>query len=182
MGLRRGFKTEANGWARDLRLELGIPPAGPMCPRKLCDHLGLPLLDLSKLEADPAHIAFYTKGPGRKEFSAVTLQTQGKRWIVHNDAHDSGRQASNIAHEIAHALLGHPVTALFGADGQRSHNPDHEEEANWLGPALLISEEAALFIVQQSMSVPDAAEFYGTSREVVQMRINVSGARKRAAA
>lgn len=181
MVLRRGFKTEANGWARDLRSELGIAPDGPLCPRKLCNHLELPLLELSKLEADAVHIAFYTKGLGRKDFSAVTLQDRGKRWIVHNDAHDVGRQASNIAHEVAHALLGHPVQALFGADGKRSHNQDHEDEANWLGPALLISDEAALFIVQTRMSIGDAAEFYGASREVVQMRVNVSGARKRVA-
>lgn len=181
MTLRRGFKVEANGWSRDLRRELGLPAEGPMCPRQLCDHLGLPLIELSKLEANPRYIAFFTGGPGRREFSAVTLQQGGKRWIVHNDGHDRGRQASNIAHEIAHALLRHPVPALLGEDGRRSHNPDHEEEANWLGPALLISDEAALFIVQTRMSVSNAAEFYGASRDVVQMRINVSGARKRVA-
>jgi Zn-dependent peptidase ImmA (M78 family) len=119
--------------------------------------------------------------PGRSDFSAVTLLAQGKRWVVHNDAHETGRQASNIAHEIAHALLHHPIPALFDANGHRSHNKEHEEEANWLGPALLISEEAALSIVRRRLSVEDAAELYGTSKEVIQMRLNVNGAKRRVA-
>jgi hypothetical protein len=114
MVLRRGFKTEANGWARDLRSELGIAPGGPLCPRKLCNHLELPLLELSKLEADAVHIAFYTTGAGRKDFSAVTLQDRGKRWIIHNDAHDAGRQASNIAHECVSACKFDPLPGVIG--------------------------------------------------------------------
>jgi Zn-dependent peptidase ImmA (M78 family) len=147
----------------------------------LCQHLELPLISLSELKAEPQHLAYYLTGPGRPNFSAVTLLSQGKRWVIHNDAHELGRQASNIAHEIAHALLHHPVPALFDANGQRSHNREHEEEANWLGPALLISEEAALFIVRSRMSIEDAAEHYGTSKDIIQMRLNVNGARSRVA-
>lgn len=181
MVLRRGFKTEANGWSRDLRREMGLSAESPLCPRNLCQHLELPLISLSELTAEPQYLAYYLSGPGRPDFSAVTLLVNGKRWVVHNDAHEPGRQASNIAHEIAHALLHHPVPALFDANGQRSHNKDHEEEANWLGPALLISEEAALSIVRMRLSIEEAAERYGTSKDVVQMRLNVNGARRRVA-
>lgn len=181
MVLRRGFKTEANGWARDLRREMGLSSESPLCPRSLCRHLELPLISLSELTVEPQYLNYYLSGPGRAGFSAVTLFSQGKRWIIHNNAHEAGRQASNIAHEIAHALLHHPVPALFDADGQRSHNREHEEEANWLGPALLISEEAALSIVRRRLSIEDAAELYGTSRDVIQMRLNVNGARRRVA-
>lgn len=181
MALRHGFKAEANAWARDLRREMNLPAQGPICPRRLCEHLELPLLELSKLEANPSDLAYFLTGDGRKTFSAVTLNVEGERWIIHNDAHDDGRQASNIAHEIAHALLKHPVPALFGEDGKRPHNEIDEEEAKWLGPALLISDEAALFIASSGMSVSQAAAFYGTSKEVVQMRINVSAARRRVA-
>ncbi|KIQ01824.1 hypothetical protein RU07_13795 [Agrobacterium tumefaciens] len=181
MVLRRGFKTEANGWARDLRREMGLNPEDPLCPRSLCRHLELPLISLSELKAEPQHLAYYLSGSGRPDFSAVTLLSQGKRWVIHNDSHELGRQASNIAHEIAHALLHHPIPALFDANGQRSHNNEHEEEANWLGPALLISEEAALSIAKSRLSIEDAAERYGTSKDVIRMRLNVNGARRRVA-
>lgn len=181
MALRHGFKAEANAWSRDLRNELGLSAQSPICTRRLCAYLELPLLELSKVEANPAHLAYFLSGDGRKTFSAVTLSVGGQRWIIHNDAHDGGRQAANIAHEIAHALLNHPIPTLFGEDGKHAHNEADEEEAKWLGPALLISDEAALFIVSSGMSVSQAATFYGTSREVVQMRINVCAARRRVA-
>lgn len=181
MALRHGFKAEANAWSRDLRGELGLSAESPICTRRLCAHLELPLLDLSEVEANPADLGYFLTGDGRRTFSAVTLRVDGERWIIHNDAHDEGRQAANIAHEIAHALLGHPIPVFFGEPGPLPHNEVHEEEAKWLGPALLISDEAALFIASSGMSVSQAAIFYGASEQVVQMRINVCGARKRVA-
>lgn len=181
--LRHGFKAEANRWSRELRLEQGLLPESPMCPRKLCSHLELPLKKLSEFEAAaPAAVAYLVSDQGQKEFSGVTIQVSGRRWIIYNDAHDEGRQASDIAHEVAHALLQHSVPMLFGEDGRRNHDQGHEDEANWLGPALLVSDEAAVAVVASGMSIGAAAELYGTSPEVMRMRINVSGARKRAAA
>lgn len=180
--LRFGFKAEANWWSRELRREQGIAPAAPMPIQALSDHLGIDLMRLTDLEAAASTAcAHFRTELGQREFSAVTLTVSGRRTILFNDSNDPWRQSSDIAHEIAHAVLQHPVPALFQADGRRNHNPAHEEEAAWLGPALLISDEAAVFIFSQGLSVNDAAKMYGCSREVVQMRINVSGARKRVA-
>lgn len=180
--LRHGFKAEANWWSRELRREQGLSPASPMCPRRLSEHLAIPLMPLSDLRVHaPEAYAYLVSAAGQREFSGVTLNWHGERWIVYNDAHDPGRQASDIAHEVAHAVLQHPVPQLFDEVGRRNHNKVHEDEASWLGPALLISDEAAVFIVANRMSVDAAAELYGTSREIVQMRVNVSGARKRVA-
>ena len=63
--------------------------------------------------------------------------------------------------------------------GCRQFNRTHEEEANWLGPALLISEEAALYIVEQRLAVDLAISTYGVSRDVITMRIGVTGAQRR---
>ncbi|MEG4081958.1 ImmA/IrrE family metallo-endopeptidase [Microcoleus sp. POL8_C6] len=51
-------------------------------------------------------------------------------------------------------------------------------EANWLGPALLISREAAFHIAKTEMSVVEASRFYRVSEQVITMRLNMSGARK----
>lgn len=178
---RRGFKTEANWWARELRREQGLSAESPMCPWKLCGHLDIPVTALSDFaQAEPEGVALLMSQDGQREFSAVTWGLGQERFIIYNDAHDAGRQAANIAHEVAHALLRHPVPALFGADGKRNHDKAQEAEANWLGPALLISEEAAVSIVARRLSISNAADLYGTSQQLVQMRINVSGAQKRA--
>jgi len=55
-----------------------------------------------------------------------------------------------------------------------------EEEANWLAGALLISEEAAIEIAKLNISVPEAAERYGGSKQMINFRLSVTGVRKRA--
>jgi hypothetical protein len=89
------------------------------------------------------------------------------------------RQAANIAHELAHGLLLHRPAPLFTSAGVRHYNAEQEEEASWLGPALLISDEAALHIVERKMAIEVASDRYGASSQVIQMRMNVSGATRR---
>ncbi|WP_313931715.1 ImmA/IrrE family metallo-endopeptidase [Nostoc punctiforme] len=89
------------------------------------------------------------------------------------------RQASNVSHELSHSILQHQPDEVFNKCGCRNFNQEYEDEANWLGPALLISEEAALHIVKTPMTIDEAVEYYRASKEVINMRINVTGARKR---
>lgn len=101
---------------------------------------------------------------------------------MHNDAHHPYRQAANIAHELSHAVLHHPPTPPFNDDGERNYDPEIkqlEKEANWLGPALLVSEEAALHIARKKISTPRASVLYRASEQLINMRINVTGARRR---
>jgi len=180
MSLRRGFKKETNGYAREFRTELGLRAHDPLCPWKLAAHLEVPVVPLSQLQAEIAvHHIDYLMGHDRQCFSAVTVFRGYRRMIVHNDAHSKNRQASNISHELSHAILQHPPMEPFGDYGCRNFNKGLEDEANWLGPALLISEEAALHIVDNGMTIPQAVEHYGVTKEVVTMRLNVTGAHKR---
>jgi Zn-dependent peptidase ImmA (M78 family) len=98
---------------------------------------------------------------------------------VHNDSHNRGRQANNVAHEISHGLLQHPPTLALNEQGCRNWNKNVEDEAAWLGTALLVSEEAALGVARRQLPVNQAAEYYGVSPEVMQMRINVTGTNAR---
>ena len=107
------------------------------------------MVGVSEFAKECAGAANYILGAsGQSEFSAMTVHIEGGRVIVHNDAHPPKRQTANVAHEIAHALLHHPAAGLLSASGNRSFNPAIEEEANWLGPALLVSEEAALWVAR----------------------------------
>lgn len=180
--MRYGFKAEANWYARSMRQELGLPPDSPLCPWRLAEHLDFPVTPLSEFElAEPAAVTYLRSQLGQREFSAITIFLGQKRLIVHNDAHAEVRQAANIAHELAHGLLHHPPKPPVDERGSRHYDAEREEEANWLGPALLVSEEAAVSVVRQGLSISMASRLYRVSTQVMQMRINVSGARKRAA-
>ena len=176
--LRRGFKTESNVYSRALRHELQLNECDPLCPWRLAEHLEIPVIPLSGLlQYEPEGVR-YLLGVGRELFSAVTIfvgRYGRMRLIFHNDAHSRARQASNLAHELAHAILCHPPTPPFVT------NQMAESEAKWLGPALLVSNEAALHIVENSMPIDSAAASYGVSSQLLQMRLNVSGARIRVA-
>lgn len=180
MGLRRGFKSEANWFARSLRGELGLAPYSPLCPWKLARHLDFPVMALEDFVADIPHaIAHLRSAIGQGEFSAVTICKGTRRLIVYNDAHPRKRQAADVAHELSHGLLMHPPKPPFNEDGSRDYNPTLEEEANWLGPALLVSEEAALLIADRGLTISAASDRYGASEQVVRMRLNVTGAYRR---
>lgn len=179
--LRRGFKTEANDIARDIRQELGLRLADPLDPWALAKLLAIPVVPLGALAGDAPLATQLFLHEDRGSFSAVTVFHGYGRVIVHNDAHSLGRQASNLAHELAHALLLHQSSPAIDDRGCRYWDAELEAEADWLAGALLISEEAALQIARSGMSMRDAAKRYGVSEPMVQFRINVTGARKRVA-
>ena len=182
MGLRRGFKTEANWYAREMRRELGLTPRCPLCPWKLAQHLDFRLSSLREFEAlAPDAVAYLRSARGQTDFSAITLFDESVRWIIYNDGHARKRQAADIAHELAHGLLLHPPKPPFDAQGSRHYDAEREDEANWLGPALLISDEAAMWIIEEEMSLLDASNHFNASTQVVRMRLNVSGAAVRIA-
>lgn len=176
MALRRGFKTEANSLAVALRTELRLDAHAPLCPWKLAKHLEVPVHSLSDVEPLEPVAVRYLRTKGKHAFSAVTIFVgrHGRRRVIfHNDGHATSRQTANLAHELAHAILGHPPTPPF------AHDPVAEEEAKWLGPALLIPDDAALHIVRTKMPEPEALSLYGVSPALLRMRLNVSAARKR---
>ena len=177
--LRRGFKSEANEIAREVRGELGLKLADPLDPLLLAVHLEIPVIALSELAADAPSGTHHFLHVAREVFSAVTVFSGTERVIVHNDSHSPGRQSSNIAHELSHGLLLHPATPALGPGGCRDWDPMVEQEAEWLAGALLISEEAALWIARQGLTLDQAASHYGVSRQMIQFRLNVTGARRR---
>jgi len=180
MSLRYGFKSEANWYAREMRRELKLAAHDPLCPRKLAEHLGFPVVEMSEYAKHcPDAVAYLRSTKGQKDFSAVTLFIGAARLIIYNDRHASTRQAADIAHELAHGLLLHPPKPPINSDGSRHYDAALEEEANWLGPALLVSDEAAMHIARQRMTLLAASNVYGVSTTLIQMRMNVSGAHRR---
>ena len=177
--MRRGFKTEANRIAREVRQELSLSPTSPLDVWTLAKYLEIPVLPLSHFyEAAPEAVSLFLDEE-EGVFSGVTVFSGPKRMIVFNDAHVLGRQANDIAHELSHGLLLHPPYSAFDGRGCRVWDRDTEDEANWLSGALLIPEEAALLIVRREWSVAEAATEYGVTPKMAQYRLNVTAAQTR---
>lgn len=176
--MRRGFKTEAEEYSKDFRAELSLQPHMPLCPLKLAEHLAIPVFPLSAfLEFAPDTVK-QLGGKGKSAFSAVTVfYDRTSRVIVHNDKHHPFRRTSNLAHELAHGILGHPPTPPLDERGCRSYNKAIEEEADWLGATLLVPRPAAFHIVANGIALTEACKIYGVSRKLLDWRIGITGVR-----
>jgi Zn-dependent peptidase ImmA (M78 family) len=145
----------------------------------LAYHLEISVITLSSMRELIPDAVRYFSATNRSEFSAVTVFRGFERTILHNDSHLLGRQASNLAHELSHALLLHPPLPPIDSCGCRDWDPVLEEEAEWLAGALLVSDEAALHIIRAGMTTDQATRVYGVSKRMLQFRLNVTGARVR---
>lgn len=175
MGYRRGFKTEANALAIDVRSELGLGVLDRLDPLVLTGHLAIPVIALSELPT-PHGGAQHLLHTDPEAFSAVTVFDGLKRTIVHNDAHTDGRVSSDITHEAAHGLLQHRPTPAMDDRGCRLWDQDIEDEAAFLSGALLVPEDATLVIARGQFTQHSAAAHFGVSEKMIQYRVNITGA------
>lgn len=183
MTLRRGFKAEAEMLALSVRYELGVEPSAPLDPFALATNLCIPIVRITGLEKD----ATTSNSPHGDQWSpndiasisAFTVFSGTRRIIVHNDRHAPNRQRSNIAHELAHALLMHEPHDPFDCNKERRLIKPIEEEAAWLGPTLLVPKVAADWVRANQLSTSDAARHFGVSHTLLQFRLNVTGFRTR---
>jgi Zn-dependent peptidase ImmA (M78 family) len=179
---RRGFIKEAHWWADELRKEMGVPLHAPLCPRKLCAHLDVPVILLSSLPECPEKGLLLAQARGYG-FSAAACYEGTRAFILLNDASERKRQASDIAHELAHVILRHQPVNPFIEGGIRDFSPSDELEAETLGPILLVSEQAALsafrLIQRKAHTVSSLSEAWGITEQVISWRMNAVGAQRR---
>ena len=162
-----------------LRDQLGLGPIDPIDLGCLCDHFDIIVVPLRDLRDEDGRVpGLHFLGEGASTFSALTMPVGPRRVIVHNDCHGESRQRSNIAHELAHCFLGHPLTPPLLENGDRARHSGLEEEAAFLGGALLVPNEAACHVVRMGLNLDGAAREYGVSRVMLEYRIRMSGAQR----
>jgi len=124
---------------------------------------------------DPSHVIGIsaTARPLAQPYPAHALQDPDGGLLLTLGAavHFVPRQASS-----AHILLRHPFTFPIDGSGSRSIDRELEEETNCLGPTILVSDEAALHIVQSGLPTDTACMHYKVTEPVLRMRIDASGA------
>jgi IrrE N-terminal-like domain len=125
MSLRRGFKAEADRISLGLRRSLGLAAHAPIDLMAVLEKMSVPAVPLSSFNDEFPDAVHQLSKIDQGAFSAATLPLgDGRHIIVHNDSHSHARQRSNIAHEIAHILLGHAFTLPIDSSGCRNIDRD----------------------------------------------------------
>ncbi len=175
--MERGFKTDAERIATQVREELSLGVRDALRPLDLAAHLAIPVYTLGTVSRNctrPGVLACFHAAEADC-FSAVTIFRGFRRIIVHNENHHPHRQASNLAHELSHCLLSHDPEDLVQRDGQRYWNAELEGEANWLAGALLVPREGGLILLRAGWEIVDIAANYAVSEVLCRWRINATG-------
>jgi Zn-dependent peptidase ImmA (M78 family) len=179
--LERGFKSWAEKFADGLRRELGVEIDEPLCLERLASFFGAKLLTPQEIPGMTEFHLGQLLNVDPSGWSAVTVCIGQRSVIIHNPTHSKGRQASNIAHEIAHLILEHEPTRLVmspdGALVMRSFDEKQEEEANWLAWCLLLPRAAIIVALKKRATVEQIAAQFGVSETLVKFRVQKTGAR-----
>lgn len=180
MTFARGFKSECERLVAQLREELALSPFAPLDMGLVAKHLEIPVfplahfVELAGLNRTALHLdEIYGN------VSALTYFVGSHRTILFNDEHAPARHRSDMAHELAHALLCHPPD---DAELTRAQHKLHEKEAAWLSGVMMLTATQARTIVASGWSFPEALDHYLLSPEMLRFRLNVTGAAKRSAA
>lgn len=176
MQFARGFKKDCDSIVANLRAELGVEDSIPIDMDRLGAHLEIPVGSIGEhvetLGLDPESECV---SEIYKKTSAVTWFVRRRRHFLYNERHSAPRHRSNLAHEFAHALLGHPPEAELSREQLRLI----EDEAKWLGGVLMLSTTEAHRIVSRGLAHQEVIDRHLLSKEMLTYRINVSGAGKR---
>jgi Zn-dependent peptidase ImmA (M78 family) len=174
--MRRGFKSQAERLASEIRTRHGCGDDQPAPLDAVANELGIKivpaddLVDLARLKE--------LESLQPDAFSAATFRlTSGQRVIVFNPLHQFGRTRSNQAHELAHVILDHKVRTIERVGNLRflTCDVEQEEEADWLGGCLLLPRPLLLRAAFEGLSPAQIAEKYDTSEPMARFRLNASG-------
>lgn len=172
-----GFKAEAKRRSLDVRRSAGFGDCHPLDSYELARRLGIEIVLLSEIGPNEHTHHLSKVEPGA--LSAATVRSGDRTGIWLNDSHPPERQASNLTHEIAHVVLGHKDTPPLNEIGCRSYHASVEAEADYLGSVLLVTDDAALRVARSGALMAEAAQNFGVSQQLMQWRVNDSGARTR---
>jgi hypothetical protein len=177
--LPRGFKAECERSSDEVRKELRITLSDRLDPFVFAEFLGVPVQALSDAEA--VGLSSSEIGVLAQElsgFSALTVGDGPRRAILYNDFHHPNRIASDMAHELSHIYLRHPLHPAIGVGGGRNWLDDVEEEAVWHSGALLVPRDGAYILLKRGYTLRQAAIHMGVSDQLFSWRARITGVTK----
>ena len=176
--MRHGFKSEAERRAAAARTMLGLSPVAVLDAWTYAKHRGVRVFDFYALGL-PALAARQLTTTDPDSWSAMTLQEGDAHVIVLNPSHAITRLRADLMHELAHIDLGHAPARVEVADSGllliSDYSDDQEQEADWLGGALLLPRQALVRMHAQRRSVEQIASFFGVSTALCEWRLRMTG-------
>ncbi|HKS17804.1 MAG TPA: ImmA/IrrE family metallo-endopeptidase [Bradyrhizobium sp.] len=183
--LRRGFRTWCENAARGYRRELGLEPFARLDPRLLASKLGVRIWAPHEVPGLPSTSLRQLTKTDPSNWSAVTICVADKLLVVINDQDSPERQNNSLAHELSHIVLSHKAAQVFVSPaGQMllsEYDRVQEEEANCLSGTLLVPRDALLSFLSLGHDQSRIATHFAVTRDVLQMRINLTGVGKQLA-
>ena len=176
MALRRGFKSEAERIAKQVRADLGLNCSQSVTPEMLANMLSIEIK--SGDELIPRERFDELDQIQRGAFSACTLRpSNGRVVIVYNPLSPHSRRTSDLAHELSHILLDHNLSQIerLGDITFLTCDQTQEEEAAWLSGCLLLPRALLLAEVRRGSDAKTIANRYRVSEKMAQYRLNVTG-------
>ena len=109
----------------------------------------------------------------------MTLQTDDRFAIVINPSHFQPRQRADLMHELAHIELRHsPARVEVSETGLlllSDYSDEQEQEANWLGAALLLPREGLVRMRASGKSTEQIAIHFAVSVPLCEWRLRMTG-------
>lgn len=182
--MRRGFKAEAERKSAAAREALGLAATAMLCPWQYAEALGVLVFDANELDLEPQHATqLLVRDPD--SWSGMTLFEEGVYVVVLNSSHGQPRRTATLMHELAHIVLEHaPAEVNVSPSGLvllSDYSVEQEDEADWLGAALLLPEAALIQYRSRGLSIEAIAEAFGVSVQLCNWRCRMTGVEKRLA-
>ncbi|WP_240500050.1 ImmA/IrrE family metallo-endopeptidase [Sphingomonas montana] len=155
-----------------------------LCPWEFADTLSAMVFGADELDLELEHATQLLR-TDPDSWSGMTLLEEGTHVVVLNSTHPRTRQTATLMHELAHITLEHiPAEVTVSPSGLlllSDYSPEQEDEADWLGAALLLPEQALLRDRSCGLSVSSIAAEFGVSEALCHWRCRMTGVEKRVA-
>jgi Zn-dependent peptidase ImmA (M78 family) len=180
--MRRGFKAEAERQAEQIREAMGKSPSDGLDAIELARHVGAQVRSADELTSREKLETLEGMQPGA--FSACTFSIDETHVIVYSPLASAGRTQSDIAHEVAHLILGHRMRSVQKIGGLSFFTCDAEEEqeANWLAGCLLLPRRLLYLAAKRGLDSAAIAEAYSVSEQMAAFRLRTTGVTRQLAA
>jgi Zn-dependent peptidase ImmA (M78 family) len=173
--VRRGFKAEAERTAEAIRVKMDKRASDPLDAVELARHIGAEVRRADELTSLKKLETLEELQPGA--FSACTFTIAERHVIIYSPLASLGRTQSDIAHEVAHIVLGHEMKSVetIGTINFFTCDPEEEQEANWLAGCLLLPRRLLYIAARRGLDAATIAETYGVSEPMAAFRLRTTG-------
>lgn len=177
--LKRGFKSQCERRAIELRKDFGLFPNAPLQAQDVARKFGVTVWSPYDIkDIDPQYVQHLIED-GINEWSGFTLMLASQSLVVINTAQSKRRQNSVLMHELSHIMLGHKLADAVVVDTDHlipaTYDQDQEDEAAWLGATLLLPRPALLWMRKNGMSDDQGASHFKVSPDLLKWRIRMTG-------